>query len=217
MSRPAQQHDLPRVIITPSSPPLNSNPLLSSHPVPHPIRVQCARPKAHRSYTTPEYSTKHLYPPSSYACPLPSAKSGRRPLRSPLYSLAMLLVGLMLIASSVMCAGESAEALLEMEQKGLRRLGDVGRGVGARLGWESGGTKEMQEEGQEGELPIVLVAESVVTEDEGPRRVYMEEGWGADDDRMPMEYGLDTERGEESGAIETQVEEPILSGEPSEL
>ncbi|TYJ53264.1 hypothetical protein B9479_006132 [Cryptococcus floricola] len=215
MSLPARPlYDLPRVIITPSSPPANGSALLPSHPN-YPKRIQRNRPKTHRSYTAPEYSTKHLYPPSPFS--LPPAKSGRRPLRSPLYSLAMLLVGLVLIASSVMCAGDSAEALLEMEQKGLRKLGDVGRGVGAKLGWDVGREKEEQVK-----VPIVSAAESAesaVTDDEEAGRVFLEEARGVDENIIPLDDGLDTERllQEQTGSMEMAVEELELSGEPSEL
>ncbi|ODN73237.1 hypothetical protein L202_07793 [Cryptococcus amylolentus CBS 6039] len=212
MSLPAQPlYDLPKVIITPSSPTANGSALLPSHPN-HPKRTQRNRPKTHRSYTAPEYSTKHLYPPSPFS--LPPAKSGRRPLRSPLYSLAMLLVGLVLIASSVMCAGDSAEALLEMEQKGLRKLGDVGRGVGAKLGWDVGQEKEEQVE-----IPIVSAAESAVTDDEEAGRVSLEKGRGVEENIRPSDDGSDTERllEEQTGSMEMAVEELELSGEPSEL
>lgn len=46
-------------------------------------------------------------------------------------------MGLTLIASSVFCTGNGANAWIEMKYKSLQKLEGMGRDVGAKLGWNA--------------------------------------------------------------------------------
>lgn len=139
MTDASTQHLLPTVIITPSTPISDSSEdiaLLPSATLFYPSssseRPQ-SKPKRQRYHTGSSYSTEYLLPPTR----LPSPQTGHRPLRSSFISLALLLVGLTLIASSVLCTGSGANAWLEMKHTGLQKLEGMGRGVSAKLGWDT--------------------------------------------------------------------------------
>ncbi|KIR62514.1 hypothetical protein I314_03458 [Cryptococcus bacillisporus CA1873] len=139
MAASSTPHPLPTVIITPSTPICDSSEdiaLLPSATQFYPSssdKYSQSRPKRQRSHASRSYSTEYLLPPVR----LPSPKTGHRPLRSSLISLALLLMGLTLIASSVLCTGNGANAWIEMKYKGLQKLEGMGRDVGTKLGWNA--------------------------------------------------------------------------------
>ncbi|KIR71736.1 hypothetical protein CNBG_9699 [Cryptococcus deuterogattii R265] len=139
MAASSTPHPLPTVIITPSTPISDSSEdiaLLPSTTQFYPSssnKHSQSRPKRQRSHASRSYSTEYLLPPAR----LPSPKTGHRPLRSSLISLALLLMGLTLIASSVLCTGNGANVWIEMKYKGLQKLEGMGRDVGAKLGWNA--------------------------------------------------------------------------------
>ncbi|WVQ84652.1 hypothetical protein IAT38_006807 [Cryptococcus sp. DSM 104549] len=178
MSIPQSPPSLPRLVITPSTPTFAEDDIsiLPTHNYPYSptSHHHQSRPKSHRSHSLPTYSSQYLCPPPR----LPPAKTGHRPLRNPLLSLALLLLGVALICSSVMVTGSQAEMLLEMEQAGLRRLGNVGRGMGAKLGLDLSGWEGQTRQGPQvyAEAERAVSAEAIWAEDREVEVGYFVEG-----------------------------------------
>ncbi|WVO14231.1 hypothetical protein L204_101863 [Cryptococcus depauperatus] len=131
---------LPIVIITPSTPlsvcsafsdeiPLATS-QLSPH-LNHLLPPSVNRPRIDKVYSTPLRSSKHLFPPLH----TPLSQSKIRHQRSSLYSIILVLIGLTLVASSVICTSDQAEFLLEVERNWLKRLSGIGRGFQTQFDW----------------------------------------------------------------------------------
>ncbi|WWD19690.1 hypothetical protein CI109_104154 [Kwoniella shandongensis] len=83
------------------------------------------RPKPYRSHSTPsdfqfEFSSIHLAPPPAN---LPHPTTGKRPLRSPLITLSILIVSLLLVFSSVgLCGSSQGGRMVEIKDVQMNRL-----------------------------------------------------------------------------------------------